>query len=94
MRIPSVIMSWNPLLSMPRIRPGAISDRYTGTLWLANPTPTPSSTRPRISIATFTAAPLSAHPTRKVTPPANMDHLRPAARVTDAAKSDAISAAT
>jgi hypothetical protein len=46
-----------------------------------------------MSISTFSAAPVSAAPTRNVTPPPNMDHLRPATRVTVAAKKDATSAA-
>ncbi|RWW11408.1 hypothetical protein GW17_00024983 [Ensete ventricosum] len=49
--------------------------------------------RPRISIRTLTAAPLRAEPTRKVSPPPSMDHLRPKALVTDDAKKEAISAA-
>lgn len=30
-KMPIVIMSWKPMLSMPRSLAGAISDRYTGT---------------------------------------------------------------
>ncbi|KAH0454507.1 hypothetical protein IEQ34_016431 [Dendrobium chrysotoxum] len=30
-RIPIVIISWKPMLSVPRYFAGAISDRYTGT---------------------------------------------------------------
>uniref|UniRef100_A0A0A9AB58 Uncharacterized protein n=1 Tax=Arundo donax TaxID=35708 RepID=A0A0A9AB58_ARUDO len=47
---PTPTQSWKPLLNAPRYRGGAISDRYSGTAWLPKPRPTPSSTRPRISM--------------------------------------------
>ncbi|KAH0452467.1 hypothetical protein IEQ34_019766 [Dendrobium chrysotoxum] len=55
--------------------------------------PIPRRKRPRISIKTFTAAPLMIAPTKKVRPPPNMDHLRPNALVTVEAKKEAIRAA-
>uniref|UniRef100_J3MQV3 Uncharacterized protein n=1 Tax=Oryza brachyantha TaxID=4533 RepID=J3MQV3_ORYBR len=55
--------------------------------------PTPSRMRPRMSIITSVAAPLSAEPARNVMPPQNMDHFRPNTRVTHAATNDVASAA-
>lgn len=46
-----------------------------------------------MSMATFSAAPLMAAPTRKVAPPRSIDHLRPNTRVTVEAKNEATSAA-
>ncbi|THU46223.1 hypothetical protein C4D60_Mb09t02680 [Musa balbisiana] len=61
--------------------------------WLAKPTPMPRRMRPRMSMRTFLAAPLSAAPIRKTSPPPNMDHLRPNVLVTIDAKKEAINAA-
>jgi hypothetical protein len=61
--------------------------------WLVKPTPMPSRTRLTMSMTTSLEAPLSAAPMKNVTPPPNMDHLRPATRVTVAAKKEATSAA-
>ncbi|OAY75012.1 hypothetical protein ACMD2_00594 [Ananas comosus] len=65
------------MLSIPRSLGGAISERM----------------RPRMSVNTFSAAPLMAAPIRKVTPPLNMDHFLPNTLVTIDAKNDAIRAA-
>ena len=50
--IPIVVASWNMMLKPPRRCVGDISFRKSGTAWLAKPTPTPSDTRPRTSVAT------------------------------------------
>lgn len=50
--------------------------------------PMPRRTRPRMSIRTFMAAPLMAEPSRKVIPPANMDHFLPNILVTVDARKD------
>lgn len=48
--IPTVVASWNMMLTAPRSLAGDISFRKSGTAWFANPTPTPSETRPSTSV--------------------------------------------
>nr|ACR36332.1 unknown [Zea mays] len=91
--MPMVTLSWNRMLSPPRILVGAISDRNRGTAWLAKPTPQPSKILPTMSMARFWAAPLKITPTMKKTPATSMVRRRPRRRVVYEAKKVAVSPA-
>nr|ACR36215.1 unknown [Zea mays] len=85
--------SWNPVVKAPRHLAGAVSARYTGAAWLVKPMPKPSSMRPTMSIATLTAAALTAAPAKKSAPPASMTACLPIALVTRLATREAASPA-
>lgn len=50
----------------PRYLEGAISERYSGTDWLAQPMPKPRQIRPRMSMARFWAAAFRVEPSRNL----------------------------
>ncbi|KAB8110443.1 hypothetical protein EE612_047703 [Oryza sativa] len=82
---PMPTQSWKPLLNAPRCSGGAISDRYRGTACVY-PSPTPSSTLPKITMETFTAVPPIAEPARIALPAMTIDGRRPHLAVTDEAR--------
>ena len=91
--IPIVVASWNMMLKAPRRCAGDISFKKRGTAWLANPTPTPSETRPSTSVTSAAepkvevvevallfsspAQEVMAAPTRKAMPATSIEALRP-----------------
>mmetsp|Transcript_30105 Transcript_30105/g.77600 ORF Transcript_30105/g.77600 Transcript_30105/m.77600 type:complete len:285 (-) Transcript_30105:64-918(-) len=83
------------VFTIPRVRAGETSARYNGTVWLKQPTASPISTRPKVSIHTLSATPITTAPAVHTTAPQRMTPRRPMrAFSTPEARAETMAAAT